>query len=173
MGMMALMGMAIQAGAAVGGGISAKRAADLEAQQLEVAGGQAQAAAQRQAHEELRKGRLLQSRALAVAAASGGGASDPTVLDIIGDIAAEGEYRSELALYEGADRAHAFNVKGEASRAEGRARRNAGYVQAASSVANYYGKQEVGKSKTLMASGTSMFDKYGRGGYNWELDEVG
>src|SRR5688500_11497475 len=41
------------------------------------------AASQRQALEERRQGDLVASRALAVAAASGAGVSDPTVIDII------------------------------------------------------------------------------------------
>lgn len=149
MGMMAAVAMGISAGSAVAGGINAKRAADVESRQLEIAAGQAQAASHRVAQDEGRKSRLIQSRALALAAASGGGASDPTVVDIIADIAGEGEYRSELALYEGKDRARAFKLKGAAALEEGRQRRTAGYIKGAS---------------TLMSAGSSMYEKYGRGG---------
>lgn len=56
---------------------------------------------QRQGFEQQREAKLLASRALAVAAAGGGSASDVTVSNIIGDIKGEGAYRMALSLYEG------------------------------------------------------------------------
>ena len=64
-------------------------------------GGRVVAISQRQAAEERRQGRLAASRALAVAAASGGGVSDPTIIDLIARTEGEAYYRANVALYEG------------------------------------------------------------------------
>src|SRR5688572_16098433 len=120
-------------------GIQARRAGDAEANAYEVAAGQATAASHRTAAEETRKARLLQSRAQAVAAASGAGASDPTVADIIGDIAGEGQYRSMLAIYEGEEKARALRGRGEAVRREGRSRQTASIINAGKSLFEKYG----------------------------------
>lgn len=68
------------------------------------------AASQRQALEERRQADLVASRALAVAAASGAGVSDPTVVDIISRTKGEGHYRAAVALYEGEERSRSMRV---------------------------------------------------------------
>lgn len=146
----AIIGIGLSAGAQAGAGRNAKRAANIQAQQLDIAGGQEIAASQHQAEEERRKAQLVASRAQAVAGASGGGASDPTVLDTISDIAARGEYDAMVALYEGNERARAMRNKGDVARAEGKSQENAGYIRATS---------------TAIESGTSLHAKYGKGGY--------
>lgn len=150
MGMVAAIAAGLSAGSAIGGGMSANREAKYQAAQLDIAAGQEQASAQRRAEQERRKSRVIQSRALAVAGASGGGVSDVTVLDIVSDIASEGAYRAEVARYEGDDRAQKMHLKGDAARREGKAQQNAGYIKAAA---------------TILSSGTSLYDKYGGGGW--------
>ena len=71
------------------------------AQQYEDKAKEAVAAGQRAMLEERRQKRLIASRALAVASASGGGAFDPSVINIIGDIDGEGAYRESVAMYQG------------------------------------------------------------------------
>ena len=68
------------------------------------------AASQRTAMEENRQADLVASRALAVAAASGGGVSDPTMVDILSRTKGEGAYRARVALYEGQARSRAMRV---------------------------------------------------------------
>jgi hypothetical protein len=81
---------------------------------------------------------------------SGGGASDPGVVDLISRIAGEGSYRSQLALYEGQRcRARPCSMRGEAARYEGKARRSA------AGFANAFGT-------ALKGASTSLFEKYGR-----------
>lgn len=70
------------------------------------------AASQRQAGEERRQADLAASRALAVAAASGGGVSDPTVVNILANTRGEGAYRAQVALYEGEERSRAIRIAG-------------------------------------------------------------
>lgn len=110
------------------------------------------AAAQRQMLEERKQARLLESRALAVAAASGAGTGG-TVIDVISDIAAEGAYRSSLALFEGKERARQLRVGAEI-------RREGGDLQAE------YGRQaakayEIGSVATLFSGAGSLYARYG------------
>lgn len=142
-------GTVLSATQQIGSGIAARRAGEYEAQQADVAAGQQIAASHRTAADVERRSKLLQSRALAVAAASGGGTGG-TVLDIISGIAGEGAYRSELALYEGQDAARSLRARGDAARYQGRASQRAGYL---------------GAFGTLLKGGTTLFEKYGaRGG---------
>ena len=94
---------------------------EFEAAQLEQNAGQQIAAAQRSGMEEERKFELMQSRAIALAAASGGGASDPTVVKIISDLAGEGSYRKSIALYQGEENARQMRLAAVARRMEGEA----------------------------------------------------
>jgi len=126
-------GTALSALGQLQGGKQAKRAADFEAGQLDVAAGRARAASQRQAMEEKRLGKLAESRALAVGAATGGG-SDVTVANIISDLAGETAYRSAVALYTGESQAKNLELKGQLRRYEGEAAKKAGRLGAFSTV---------------------------------------
>lgn len=121
-----------------------REAAEFKAAQLEQDAGQQQAAAQRAAREERRRARFAQSRALALAAASGG-ASDPGVIDIISDLAAEGEYRALTDIYQGEEAARKLRMGAAGARFQGEASENY-YRQAA--------------SQSLMRGGMSLFAKY-------------
>lgn len=74
---------------------------------------QASAAAQQQALEVQRQANIVASRAQAVAASSGGGATDPSVLNTIANIHKWGTYNSLNALYQGAATARAYNVRAD------------------------------------------------------------
>jgi hypothetical protein len=111
--------------------------------------GQRQAASQRAAAEERRRGILAQSRALAVAAASGASASDPTVVDIVSDLNAEGTYRGMLALYQGEDEARQLRQSAATKRYGGEVAREAGNTNAVASI---------------LKGGSSLFMKYAPGG---------
>ena len=81
------------------------------------------AAGTREAAEEQRNAELAYSRALAVAAASGGGVSDPTVVKILADLQAEGDYRVLSRLYTAEDEAQGIQYRSEVALREGRARK--------------------------------------------------
>lgn len=145
---MTVASSAMGAGANIGAGLSSRNAANYQAEQLDQAAGQQRAASQRAAYDETRRSTLLQSRAQAVAAASGGGASDPTVVDLVSRIAGEGSYRSQLALYQGSEAARALEGRADAARFQGKQAARAGYIGAFSSV---------------LKGASSLFDKYGKG----------
>lgn len=131
-------------------------AKEFEAEQLREQAGQALAVSQRAALEEQRKGRFMASRALAVSAASGGGASDPTIVNLIAGAEGEAAYRSAVALYEGEDRARQLRLGATAKAYEGAA-------------AEEEGNQRASAYKTMRAAagfkgGFSLLEKYGGGG---------
>jgi hypothetical protein len=97
-----------------------QKVAERRAQQLEIEAGQERATSQREASEERRQVRFAQSRAQAVAAASGAGALDPSTLDVIGDLEGEAEYRALTRLYEGENRARGLDYGAKLERSAGK-----------------------------------------------------
>lgn len=91
--------------------------------------GQTRASAQRRAAEERRIGRLQASRLTNLAAASGG-AQDPTVVGLLGDIDTEAEYRALTGMYEGEELARGYEYGAQLERAGGEGERYAGQVRA-------------------------------------------
>lgn len=137
--------------------IGARRQAALEfqAKQLETEAGQAKAASQIQSQDIARQVAIVNSTALARAAASGAGASDPTVLAVMARTGAEGAYRQALALYEGEAQSRLDLNRAAAARFEGQTN-----VQDA---ANAKRQANIGAGATLLAGGAralSMYDKY-------------
>lgn len=109
-------------------GRARQQALEHQAAQARQIAGQERAASQRAAFEKRREGRLLSSRALARAAASGAGAGDPTVENILGDIGAEGEFRALTELFLGEERARNLETQAALKIFEGTLERRAGDV---------------------------------------------
>lgn len=112
---LSIVGNIQQGNAAERSGLEEQLARQYEAEQLKVDAGQAVAAAQRDAMEQRRQGELLQSRAIALAAASGGGVTDPSVVKLLSSNAGEIAYRSAVAIYRGEDEARSLNAKAAAA----------------------------------------------------------
>lgn len=119
-------GTYMEAGGAVAGALShldyarrAQKALAFQAAQMRTNAGQALAASQRDAYNVEREAEYTASHALAVAAASGGGASDPTVVSLMAKNAAEMAYRKQVALYEGQESARAMETGARARDFEG------------------------------------------------------
>jgi hypothetical protein len=117
-----------------------------EAAQLEVNAGQERAVSQRQAMEERRQGRLASSRALAVAAASGGGVDDPTIVNAMANLDGDAEYRARVALFEGNTRGDDLERQAKDRRREAKSVKTQSYFKAAGS---------------LLGAGSTMYDRYG------------
>lgn len=143
-------------------GESARAMADFQARQAEQNAGTAIAIAQRQAAEAKRQGRYVASRALAVLAASGAGASDPGAVRILANAEAEGAYRAQMAVYEGEAKARALRMEAEAARASGQ---NA--AAAAAGRSNAY--LLAGASRGI-TGGMSLYRRYGG---NWPGGDAG
>lgn len=124
---------------------SYRKTGELEAQIYDQNANTAVGVSQRKAADERRKARLLGSRAQAVAAASGAGVSDPTVENIIGGIAEEGELRALNELYAGAETARGMRMQSDVAKFEGE---------------SYAKATKIKAFNALSTSGMSMFDKY-------------
>ena len=105
-----------------------------------------EAAAQRTAIQSRREAQYALSRGQALAAASGAGATDPTVVNVLGQIKGEGEYHALTALYEGGTAGGNALSASTAVMNEGRAARQAGYLKGIT---------------TLFSGGTTLATKYG------------
>jgi len=135
-----------------------KALSEFEAQQLETEAEGAQGIGLRGAQDERLKAQVVNSLALARAAASGAGASDPTVLNLLAQTSGESAYRQALAMYEGEAQARLDRMRASAVRYEG---------DTAASDANIAaGQTGIGALSTVLSGGAkvmSMYDKYWAG----------
>lgn len=156
---MDVFGNVMSAFGAADDGRADRVAAEYRAAQMRVGAGQELAASQREAITAQQQSKRIASRALAVAAASGGGASDPTVVKLISDISAEGAYRQAIALYEGQDRARTLMAQADATEYEGKLAAKAGNRSGIGGLiktgASLFGN---------IAQGNSLQSKYGGSG---------
>jgi hypothetical protein len=155
----------MNAGLQVAYGREVADAAGVTADQIRQEGNDAAGAAQRAAIGEEERAKIVASRALAVAAASGGGASDPTVVNMIARIASEGAYRKSVALYRGQADAQNAQYKAELTEHEGKAARTRAYVNAAGSLFSAGTTLMTGAARGRnLEVGGSMYDRFGGGG---------
>lgn len=117
--MESILGTGMKAGGQYESGVQGQAAASYDANnirangaytsaQLRINAGQATAASQRDMATEQFNSKVIQSRALALSAASGGSATDPTVLAIMGGLADRGDYATKMAQYNGSERARSM-----------------------------------------------------------------
>lgn len=144
-------GTALQAIGQIQSGNAAAKAANYQAAEMRKNAGQERATAQRAAAEEHRRERIIQSNLIARSAGSGAGASDPTVIDLSGDIAEEGLYRANTALFTGEERARSLETGARLQQYEGKQKKRAGYYGAASTALSF------GNSN----AGQTLYDRYG------------
>jgi hypothetical protein len=131
---LSILGGILQFTGAIQQGRQTQDATQYQADQLRINGGQAQASAQRTAADVDRQTQMVVSRALAVAASSGGGASDPTVVNLIAQNAAEGAYRKAVALYGGDEANRVDQAQASAKEYEGKAARASGNMMGAANL---------------------------------------
>lgn len=89
------------------------KALEYKAEQARQQAGQERASSQRRFANEKKRGRIIESRGVAVAAASGGGTADTSMENVIGGIGSESEFRALAALFEGEE--SALNLEHQAS----------------------------------------------------------
>ena len=123
-------------------GGAAQANANYEAQQLDMKAKEETAAAQREAIEKRREGEILNSRAQAVAAASGGGAGfdAPTIVNIMTKTAGEADYNARTVLYGGESRARGLRDSAKGRRASGKASMLGSVVSGMGQIAGGVGK---------------------------------
>lgn len=138
---LSILGTALSAGGAVLGGIQANAAAKEQAKSMEKKGDAEYAIAQRKMLEGKRQANLLVSRQRAVAAASGGGVSDPTVESIMGKTEARGGYNALMDMYNGATMRDDLYQTAAATRTEGRGALVGSFINAGSTIFDAIGKR--------------------------------
>jgi hypothetical protein len=143
-----LLGTVVSVAGTMAAANQQQQAANWQALEYERQGKAEQAAAQSQAEQLERRKRLAQSTLQATAAASGFSATDPTALDITGEIARYGTMQSQMAMYGGADRRAGLESQATLARLSG---------QAAATGAR-------GKAIGTLISGLGGLAKYGGGG---------
>lgn len=126
-------------------GQEANYAAKLEAQQMEAKANEERAVSQRRAIQARRIADRAKSRAKAVAAASGAGATDPTMENIYGDIEDQGTFNVLSELYQG-------EAKGQGLDFGAKMRRRAGK--------NALKTSRYRAAGNLLEGGTSLYDRY-------------
>lgn len=129
----------IGAAGAIQQGQAANQAAKFEATQQEMAGKEEFAASQRDAETARLEGELIRSRQQAVAAASGGGATDPTIVRLMTDTAKVGELNAQSALYGGESRRRGLFDQAMGTRMTGKAALQGSYLGAAGQLASGFG----------------------------------
>jgi hypothetical protein len=130
--------MAVMAVAALNEGAQKRKIKYQEAQGLTEAGHRQMAATSAEVAEERRIKERVEGRAISVAAASGAGIDDPTMVNLIGDLNAEGEYNVLARLYAGSDQAEGLYQQSNVARREGEMALQQGYMKALTTVMSSY-----------------------------------
>jgi hypothetical protein len=150
----------------VAGAYKGKEARSLkkqEAQGYRDAAGRQMAITSREMAEEIRNKKLMHSRAIVVAGASGAGTDGITKL--LGDLNAEGEYRVMSVLWNGLNEAEGLQFRAEAAEREGKAAQTAGYINGiTSAVSGYMGMGGGGGAKPVSGSPAALRAKHGGSG---------
>lgn len=115
-------------------GRNSLKAAKFEATGLRRQANSAAGTGQRRAASIRRSANMTKGRAMAVAAASGGGAADASVLASLADIETEGLYAEQVAMYEGEEAAIGLRDRANAIVYQGRLARKAGDIAAVTTV---------------------------------------
>lgn len=137
-------------------GYAQQAAAQFAAQQMRQNASDAAAVSQRAAVDIGRESDYIASKQLAVAAASGGGASDPTVMNLIARSRGEMAYRQAVTLYSGASKQRELQMAAAGEEFTGREEKRMGQMAALSA--------DIGAMSTLARGGVSLRAKYGGGG---------
>lgn len=130
--------------AVVAGGATAYQAwqeqkfKEKEAEGYQEAGGRAMAAGTREYAEANREREFMYSRALALGAASGTSVDSPGMVKVLGDLQAEGWYRSLSKLWRAQNDAEGMYFRADAARAEAKAIRQMAPLRIATSAISAY-----------------------------------
>lgn len=111
-----------------------KRSLDDQATQLRRNAQVRRAVSHREAADERQLSDLIQSKALAAAAASGAGVTNPNMVRILGDLDAEGEYRALSRLFAGENEAEGMEAEAANLNKAGKAAEFGGKVAAVATI---------------------------------------
>ena len=140
-------------------GDAAEQAGKFNADQLRTRAGNVMAAATRNEYDADLQAQFIASRAIALAAASGGGASDPTVVSLMAQNAGVAAYKKSQAIWEGVDQARQLTGQAAVAEYEGGVKKASAYAK---------GNAEMIRGGTSILQGnakdSSLFQRFGGGG---------
>jgi len=140
MAALGVISAAIGAIGTIAQGVAANNQAQFEAEQQKMQGKEELAAAQRQADQQRKEAALVQSRQQALAASSGAGASDPTIIKLMTDTAGQGELNAQGTLYGGEQRKRGLFDQASATRLSGQASLFGSFLGGAGQLASGFAK---------------------------------
>lgn len=140
-------------------GQAQSRLASVQAENYRSKAKQEQAVAQRKAYEHRKDAELRASRAIAVAAATGGTAQEKSVLELLGDISARGEYNALTETYQGDMKARDINYEAEITQEKGRSARRAANMQAVGTLFSTAASMAGGFKTAGLTASKTMTDK--------------
>lgn len=128
---------AVSAGSSIMGGLYADDAGKAMQKQYRNQANTERAVAQRQSIKDAREGELAESRAIALMAASGaGGVETPGGTGVVGGINEQKYMNYMTSIWNGENKAQGLIYQGKVARAEGRQKKQAGFLDAATTVLN-------------------------------------
>lgn len=139
------IGMGTEAFSSIYSGARERDNSKFEARMLQQKGNDELAIAQREAMKSRKEGDLAASRALAVAAGSGAGAADETVLNTIADIEVKKRTNVLTDMYRGMTARNDLYAQAKIRKKEGRDAQTAGLLNAASSI--YGGVSRIARDR--------------------------
>ncbi len=155
-------GAAISAGSSVMGGLAANEAGKAQQKQYRAQANTTRALAQRRMIEEKRQGEHALSRALAVGAASGGGGLETEGFsNLAGGIVAESHMRAMMELWQGEDQARGQEYAGKIARWEGKQKKTAGFLNAATTLLQAGASIAGGMGGPPKPAGNTGFNHFG------------
>lgn len=134
-------------------------ASQYKAKQLNNAATQAMAAGQQQAIGAAIDKNLSESKAQAINAAGGGGATDSSYINTLAGIEKQGEYNKAMSLFEGETRMRDLNYQAQNALIEGQNDLNATDYQSGQLRRNAL----LAATGTILGGAASAADRYGRG----------
>lgn len=142
MAALAAIGSLVGAVGTIAAGKAAKKDQDFQAVQLDQKANEERASATRVAAQSRNEAALVDSRAQALAASSGGGAGTdaPTIVKLMSGIAGQGELNAQTNLYTGFSRGAGLNDQASAARRSGKASLLGSYLNAFGQAAGGLGK---------------------------------
>ncbi len=135
------IGTALSVGSTIYGGLAGYTQAKGTAANMKKKGDQELAVAQREAERKRRETQLLISRQTAVAGASGAGATDPTVLSVMGKTQAAGDEAAMLDMYNGMVNRSDLRSQAGSVKSEGRSKLFGSFLDAGGTIYSDFAKR--------------------------------
>lgn len=159
--LLTVLSAGIGAAGSIIGGVSAKQQANAQARQLERQADAERAQASQAVAQKYSEQKQLMSDQQAAAAASGGDALDPSILDIQADTAGRGFQQRGTIVANGENIARGYEEQADAAKASGKSALLGGFIGAGTSVLGSATKAYQAYGSKYMPTATANRYNYG------------